>query len=123
MPIYRGIPSCEKMRTMISALVLSFVSLMGPVLAQITVTNLQVLHKIDKSRCYAYPNGWGSTPEAARKDLDRVMDIYKDRPGYFRHSYVKVVPVSKTQYEADGCVSFFAPDAKLPKQQKGIPNS
>lgn len=93
------------MKKLIGLLLLSFLA--GSLIhAQSSATSLQTAYRKDKSRFYAYPNGWGGTPEAARKDLERVLAIYKDRPGYKIHDYVRIVPIARGVYQADGCCSF-----------------
>jgi hypothetical protein len=62
-----------------------------------------------KGRVVIQPNGWGRTPAAATADLDRVMAIYKDFPGFQRDAYVAVVQVGRNMYQADGRCSYFAP--------------
>jgi len=56
------------------------------------------------------PNGWGSTPAQARLDLDRVMAIDADKPGFYRYPYVKIVQVGRNSYEADGMCTWNAAD-------------
>lgn len=60
------------------------------------------------------PNGAGSTPAAALKDLDRIMAAYEKKPGFHRYPYYKIVQISKNQYQADGMCTWDSPDAKRP---------
>jgi hypothetical protein len=60
------------------------------------------------------PNGAGATPDAALRDLDRIMAAYEKKPGFHRYAYYKIVQISKNQYQADGMCTWDAPDAKRP---------
>jgi hypothetical protein len=54
------------------------------------------------------PNGWGSTPKQAVRDLNtRVMRIYEREPGFVRHDYVAIIPISKSTFQADGRCTYF----------------
>ena len=67
------------------------------------------------------PNGFGNTPEAARHDLDRVMSAVAKKPGFRRYTYVRIVQISKTGYQADGICTWNAPNAKVaddPRKKK-----
>lgn len=68
------------------------------------------------SRVVIQPNGWGRTPQSATKDLDRVMRIYEDQPGFRRDKYVAVVKVGRNMYQADGRCSYLVP--KKPQAQR-----
>lgn len=70
------------------------------------------------SRVVVQPNGWGRTPEAATKDLDRVMRIYEDQPGFKRDRYVAVVKVGRNMYQADGRCSYLVPKKKQAIRRK-----
>jgi hypothetical protein len=66
----------------------------------------------DWKRVTIQPNGWGATPEAARQDLDRLMDLYAKLPGFQRDDYVAIVPIAKGVYQSDGRCSYLAPPAR-----------
>jgi hypothetical protein len=91
----------------------------NPALARTTEgQHLQRLYREDKARFYAYPNGWGATPTAARRDLERVLSIYKNRPDYRIHPYVRIVPIARGVYQADGCCSFLTRPALVARGRK-----
>ncbi len=60
-------------------------------------------------RVIIQPNGWGMTREQAIRDLDRVMRLYENEPGFRRYDYVSLVRISKRRYQSDGRCSFLAP--------------
>ena len=64
------------------------------------------------------PNGWGNTPESATADLDRVIAVFADRPGFRRFDYIKVVQVGRGVYEADGMCTWDAKTAVSPATRK-----
>ncbi|SDU28154.1 hypothetical protein SAMN05444156_3041 [Verrucomicrobium sp. GAS474] len=64
------------------------------------------------------PNGWGNSPEAATADLDRVIAVFVDRPGFRRFDYIKVVAVGRGIYEADGMCTWDAKTAISPATRK-----
>jgi hypothetical protein len=116
-PIWFVLRNSYRVKKLLSLLLCCFLA--QPVLqAQATTTSLQTAYRTDKNRFYAYPNGWGSTPEAARKDLARVLSIYKNRPGYKIHDYVRIVPIARGVYQADGCCSFWAKPALVAKDPR-----
>ncbi len=61
------------------------------------------------SRVVIQPNGWGANPAEATRDLDRVMGIYTNQPGFRQDAYVKIIPISKNVFQADGRCSYLAP--------------
>ncbi|MEM9444232.1 MAG: hypothetical protein AAGA18_02670 [Verrucomicrobiota bacterium] len=63
-------------------------------------------HKDDWVRVLIQPNGWGRTPEAAIADLERVMRIYQNKPGFILYDYKKVIAFSKYLYQCDGQCSY-----------------
>ncbi|MEM1060055.1 MAG: hypothetical protein AAGK14_12465 [Verrucomicrobiota bacterium] len=65
-------------------------------------------------RVIIQPNGWGHTKETAVADLERVMNLYEDKPGYRRDNYVAVVYVGRNKWQADGRCSYLAPPTVKP---------
>jgi hypothetical protein len=61
------------------------------------------------SRVIIQPNGWGTNPQSAIKDLDRVMGFYSDLPGFRRDRYYKVIEIGRGKFQADGRCSYLAP--------------
>lgn len=72
-------------------------------------------------RVVVQPNGWGETPEAAIRDLDRVMALYERLPGFVRDDYVAIVPMARRVYQSDGRCSYLAPPVKTARDARGMP--
>lgn len=79
--------------------------------------------KDDMVRVLIQPNGWGHTPERAIADLERVMRIYQDKPGFIRHPYKKVIHFSRNLYQCDGQCSYLVKRGLRPSNpRKGASN-
>lgn len=69
-------------------------------------------------RVVIQPNGWGFSAEQATRDLERVMRLYDQRPGFVRDDYVGVVRFTDRHYQADGRCSYLVPKATLPSSSR-----
>lgn len=75
----------------------------------LTRVNAAVVDGVPMSRVIIQPNGWGSNPESATRDLDRIMRFYEGRPGFRRDRYVKIIEIGRGKFQSDGRCSYLAP--------------
>ncbi|MCC6355309.1 MAG: hypothetical protein IT577_15560 [Verrucomicrobiae bacterium] len=75
----------------------------------LTRVNAAVVDGVPMSRVTIQPNGWGSNPESATRDLDRIMRFYEGRPGFRRDRYVKIIEIGRGKFQSDGRCSYLAP--------------
>ncbi len=75
----------------------------------LTKVNFAVIEGVPMSRVIIQPNGWGNNPTAAKRDLDRVMRFYANRPGFRRDRYVRIIEIGRGKFQSDGRCSYLAP--------------
>lgn len=92
----------------------------GPPVAPVAKERNAHLSRVDSatvdgvpmSRVIIQPNGWGNNAASAIRDLDRVMRIYEERPGFRRDRYVKIIEIGRGKFQSDGRCSYLAPTRK-----------
>jgi hypothetical protein len=92
---------------------------------KVVSTKKKQSHVAEKSkskmvRVVIQPNGWGTTPQKATLDLERVMRLYKDKQGFKRDRYVGIVHFARNSYQADGRCSYLVPRGQNASDRKAL---